>query len=132
LRVSPSDTAPVCPRDPLLPLGGCKSGGSRYAPPVRGSSAGLRRRGDIWFLRKVIDGHPYERSTGFSDLKAARRRAAEIEVELRAGSSAGQQTARALPAGRKTYAHTHAPSKRPRTQVRDRHLRPRLATFRDQ
>jgi len=55
---------------------------------------GLRRRGDIWFLRKVIDGRRYERSTGFSDLKATRRRAAEIEVELRSGSSAGRRTAR--------------------------------------
>jgi hypothetical protein len=37
-------------------------------------------------MMEVIDGRRYERNTGFSDLKAARRRAAEIEVELRSGA----------------------------------------------
>jgi integrase/recombinase XerD len=81
---------------------------------------GLRRRGDIWFLRKVIDGRRYERSTGFSDLKAARRRAAEIEVELRSGALGWTTNCPTFADWWKTYERTHAPSKRPRTQVRDR------------
>ena len=81
---------------------------------------GLRRCGDIWFLRKVIDGRRYERSTGFSDLKAARRRAAEIEVELRSGALGWTTACPTFGDWWKTYERTHAPSKRPRTQVRDR------------
>ena len=43
----------------------------------------LFRRGDIWWWRKKIDGRVYRRSTGFEDLRAAERRAAELDVEAR-------------------------------------------------
>jgi hypothetical protein len=43
----------------------------------------LFRRGDIWWWRKRIDGRVCRRSTGFKDLKAAERRATELDVEAR-------------------------------------------------
>src|SRR3990167_913509 len=45
----------------------------------------LERRGDVWYLRVVIDGQLYRRSTKFRDLARAKRRASEIEGDLRAG-----------------------------------------------
>jgi hypothetical protein len=40
-------------------------------------------RNGVYILRKTIDGREYRRSTLFRDRKAAERRAAEIELEIR-------------------------------------------------
>ena len=42
----------------------------------------LVNRNGIWIFRKEVDGRDVRISTGFRDLKAAERRAAEIEVGL--------------------------------------------------
>ena len=39
----------------------------------------LRKRGGIWYFRKMINGRLFRESTGFADRKAAERRANEIE-----------------------------------------------------
>ena len=45
----------------------------------------LRKRGGIWYFRKMINGRLFRESTGFADRKAAERRANEIELDIRAG-----------------------------------------------
>ena len=45
----------------------------------------LRKRGGIWYFRKMINGRLFRESTGFADKKAAERRANEIELDIRAG-----------------------------------------------
>lgn len=45
----------------------------------------LERRGGVWYYRGVINGVLRRRSTGFKDLARARRRANEIEGQLREG-----------------------------------------------
>ena len=120
--IRPLGTAPECPVRPLKPHGGwCKSGGSDGGSPLHcgGWRNGVETPWRHLVSRKVIDGRRYERSTGFSDLKAARRRAAEIEVELRSGALRWTTACPTFADWRKTYERTHAPSKRPRTQVRD-------------
>ncbi len=52
----------------------------------------LMRRNGVWYLRIKVGGTPYWRSTGFkvggkADLIAARRRASEIELEIRSGKA---------------------------------------------
>ncbi len=46
---------------------------------------GLMKRGDLWYLKKMIDGRRYVLATGFADRKSAGRRASEIEHDIRAG-----------------------------------------------
>lgn len=46
----------------------------------------LFSRNGIWVFRKEINGQEYRRSTGFRDRRAAERRAAELEVEIRNGT----------------------------------------------
>ena len=48
-------------------------------------SMALRKRGGIWYFRKMINGQLFRESTGFADRKAAERRANEIELDIRAG-----------------------------------------------
>ncbi len=43
----------------------------------------LRKRGGIWYFRKMINGRLFRGSTGFADRKAAERRANEIELDIR-------------------------------------------------
>lgn len=45
----------------------------------------LERRGDKLYFRGVINGQLYRKSTGFRDLPRAKRRAAEIEKDIRDG-----------------------------------------------
>lgn len=45
----------------------------------------LERRGDVYHFRSVIGGKLYRRTTGFSDAQRAKRRAREIENEIRSG-----------------------------------------------
>lgn len=45
----------------------------------------LERRGDKFYFRAVIGGKLYRRTTGFRDLQRAKRRASEIEGDIRAG-----------------------------------------------
>lgn len=44
-----------------------------------------RKGSGTWYFRAVINGRLYRRSTGFSDLARARRRATEIENKIREG-----------------------------------------------
>jgi integrase len=43
----------------------------------------LYQRNGVWIFRKEVDGRDWRVSTGFRDRRAAERRAAEIEVEVR-------------------------------------------------
>jgi integrase len=72
----------------------------------------FQRRGIFWY-RQVINGKEVRRSTKFRDRRAAERRAAEIELELRSGA-AGWNTPR-LPTVRawwEVYSRTYTPLKR--------------------
>ena len=44
----------------------------------------LLKRGEVWYFTKRINGQRFRVSTGFADRKSAERRAAEIEVDIRA------------------------------------------------
>ena len=72
----------------------------------------LRKRGGIWYFRKMINGRLFRESTGFADRKAAERRANEIELDIRAGVHGWKSTipsfAEWWDVYRKTYAHASA------------------------
>lgn len=92
------------------------AGGSATLIPIMG----LVKRGDVWWLRVMIDGRRFERSTKFTDAKLARRRAVEIENELRSGELGWTKDCPTFAEWWKTYEKTYAPLKRERTQARDR------------
>lgn len=82
---------------------------------------GLQRRGDVWYLRVMIDGKQFERSTQLKDLRLAKRRAAEIENDIRSGLFGWKM--KECPTFSQwwtIYEKTYAPLKRPKTQARDR------------
>ncbi len=79
----------------------------------------LYQRGAVWWWRKKIDGHVYRRSTGFTDLRAAERRAAELDVAVR--KEALGWTPRKVPSFKewvRTYAATYGPRKKDRRRER--------------
>ena len=45
----------------------------------------LMKRGEVWYLKKMINGQRFVVSTGFADRKSAERRASDIEHDIRAG-----------------------------------------------
>ncbi len=48
-------------------------------------AANLEKRGSVFHFRQVINGKLYRKTTGFSDLARAKRRAAELENDIHAG-----------------------------------------------
>jgi len=52
----------------------------------------LRKRGGIWYFRKMINGRLFRESTGFADRQAAERRANEIELDIRADARGWKST----------------------------------------
>lgn len=51
----------------------------------------LELRNKTWYFRAMIDGRLYRRSTGFHDLKSAKRRASDFERDIRAGVVWGEK-----------------------------------------
>jgi integrase len=47
--------------------------------------ANLEKRNAVWHFRCVVGGKLYRRTTGFTDLQRAKRRATELENDIRAG-----------------------------------------------
>ena len=72
----------------------------------------LTRRGDIYYFRRRIDGKLYRVSTGFSDLRAAQRRAVELEYEIRSGLRGWRKQTVSFQAWAETYLKTHTVRKR--------------------
>lgn len=71
----------------------------------------LELRGSIYYLRIVIDGVLHRKSTGFSDLKLARRRAVEMENEIRSRNLGWiKKTAPTFPEWVDTYLAAYHPA----------------------
>ena len=71
----------------------------------------LRKRGGIWYFRKMINGRLFRESTGFADRKAAERRANEIELDIRAGVHGWKSTIPSFAEWWDVYRKTYTPLK---------------------
>jgi hypothetical protein len=71
----------------------------------------LRKRGGIWYFRKMINGQLFRESTGFADRKAAERRANEIELDIRAGVHGWKSTIPSFAEWWNVYRKTYTPLK---------------------
>jgi integrase len=78
----------------------------------------LYLRNGIYVFRKEINGKKYKRSTGFRDRRAAERRAAEIEVEVRNGQ-AGWTAAPPLSFQQWVQTYERSYGRRKRSERRD-------------
>ena len=76
----------------------------------------LRKRGGIWYFRKMINGRLFRESTGFADRKAAERRANEIELDIRAGVHGWKSTIPSFAEWWDVYRKTYTPLKSARTR----------------
>jgi integrase len=76
----------------------------------------LRKRGGIWYFRKMINGHLFRESTGFADQKAAELRANEIELDIRAGVHGSKSTVPSFAEWRGVYRKTYTPLKSARNR----------------
>ena len=76
----------------------------------------LRKRGGIWYFRKMINGRLFRESTGFADHKAAERRANEIELDIRAGVHGWKITIPSFAEWRDVYRKTYTPLKSARNR----------------
>ena len=77
----------------------------------------LRKRGGIWYFRKMINGRLFRESTGFADRKAAERRANEIELDIRAGIHGWKSTIPSFAEWWDVYRKAYTPLK----SARNRH-----------
>src|SRR5688572_789969 len=71
----------------------------------------LRKRGGIWYFRKMINGQLFRESTGFADRKAAERRANEIKLDIRAGVHGWRSTLPSFAEWWAVYRKTYTPLK---------------------
>ena len=78
----------------------------------------LRKRGGIWYFRKMINGRLFRESTGFADRKAAERRANEIELDIRAGVHGWKSTIPSFAEWWDVYRKTYTPLKSEETVTR--------------
>jgi len=76
----------------------------------------LRKRGGIWYFRKMINGRLFRESTGFADKKAAERRANEIELDIRAGVHGWKSTIPSFAEWWDVYRKTYTPLKSARNR----------------
>src|SRR2546425_598076 len=76
----------------------------------------LRKRGGIWYFRKMINGRLFRESTGFADRKAAERRANEIELDIRAGVHGWKTTIPSFAEWWDVYRKTYTPLKSARNR----------------
>ena len=76
----------------------------------------LRKRGGIWYFRKMINGRLFRESTGFADRKAAERRANEIELDIRAGVHGWKSTIPSVAEWWDVYRKTYTPLKSARNR----------------
>ena len=76
----------------------------------------LRKRGGIWYFRKMINGRLFRESTGFADRKAAERRANEIELDIRAGVHGWKSTIPSFAEWWDVYRKTYTPLKSARNR----------------
>jgi hypothetical protein len=76
----------------------------------------LRKRGGIWYFRKMINGRLFRESTGFADRKAAERRANEIELDIRAGVHGWKSTIPSFAEWWDIYRKTYTPQKSARNR----------------
>ena len=76
----------------------------------------LRKRGGIWYFRKMINGQLFRESTGFADKKAAERRANEIELDIRAGVHGWKSTIPSFAEWWAVYRKTYTPLKSARNR----------------
>src|SRR5918996_4467154 len=76
----------------------------------------LRKRGGIWYFRKMINGRLFRESTGFVDKKAAERRANEIELDIRAGVHGWKSTIPSFAEWWDVYRKTYTPQKSARNR----------------
>ena len=83
----------------------------------------LRKRGGIWYFRKMINGRLFRESTGFADRKAAERRANEIELDIRAGVHGWKSTIPSFAEWWDVYRKTYTPLKSARKRDEPRRWR---------
>ena len=76
----------------------------------------LRKRGGVWYFRKMINGRLFRESTGFADKKAAERRANEIELDIRAGVHGWKSTIPSFAEWWAVYRKTYTPLKSARNR----------------
>src|SRR5713101_160389 len=76
----------------------------------------LMKRGEVWYLKKMINGQRFVVSTGFADRKSAERRASEIEHDIRAGVHGWKSTIPSFAEWWAIYKKTYTPLKSDRNR----------------
>src|SRR5206468_499278 len=76
----------------------------------------LMKRGEVWYLKKMINGQRFVVSTGFADRKSAERRASDIEHEIRAGIHGWKSTIPSFAEWWAVYRKTYTPLKSARNR----------------
>ncbi len=76
----------------------------------------LMKRGEVWYLKKMINGQRFVVSTGFADRKSAERRASEIEHDIRAGIHGWKSTIPSFAEWWGIYKKTYTPMKSARNR----------------
>src|SRR4030095_7937500 len=76
----------------------------------------LRKRGGIWYFRKMINGRLFRESTGFADRKAAERRAHESDLAPRPGVHGWKRTIPSFAEWWDIYRKTYTPLKSARNR----------------
>jgi integrase len=82
----------------------------------RGCAMALMKRGEVWYLKKMINGQRFVVSTGFEDRKSAERRASEIEHDIRAGIHGWRSTIPSFAEWWTIYKKTYTPLKSARNR----------------
>src|SRR5205814_1290083 len=75
-----------------------------------------RKRGEVWYFRKMINGQLHVISTGFADRKSAERRASELEHDIRAGIHGWKPTIPSFAEWWAVYKKTYTPAKSARNR----------------
>jgi len=76
----------------------------------------LMKRGEVWYLKKMINGQRFVVSTGFADRKSAERRASDIEHDIRAGIHGWKSTIPSFAEWWAIYKKTYTPLKSARNR----------------
>lgn len=74
------------------------------------------KRGEVWYLKRMINGQRFVVSTGFADRKSAERRASEIEHDIRAGIHGWKSTIPSFAEWWTIYKKTYTPMKSARSR----------------
>ena len=74
------------------------------------------KRGEVWYLKRMINGQRFVVSTGFADRKSAERRASDIEHDIRAGIHGWKSTIPSFAEWWAIYKKTYTPLKSARNR----------------